>query len=145
DSDLKNQVNDWQQHPFQPHRIARLRLNAYKQNVFMKYLDTLIAWGDQLFQQDTIESINEAEQLYVLAANLLGRRPQRLPSRGKIVPETYANIRDKLDAFSNALVDFENAFPFSSSVSSEPTSESGGLLGMGKTLYFCSPPNDKLL
>jgi hypothetical protein len=29
----------------------------------MQYLDTLIAWGDQLFAQDTIESINEAAQL----------------------------------------------------------------------------------
>jgi len=145
DSALKNQVDDWQQHPFEPHRIARLRLIAYQKNVFMKYLDTLIAWGDQLFQQDTIESINEAEQLYVLAANLLGPRPQRLPSRGKIVPETYASIRDKLDAFSNVMRDFENAFPFSSGVSSDPTSESGGQLGMGRALYFCIPPNDKLL
>ena len=145
DSALKNQVDDWQQHPFEPHRIARLRLIAYQKNVFMKYLNNLIAWGDQLFQQDTIESINEAEQLYVLAANLLGPRPQRLPSRGKVTSETYASIRDKLDALSNTLADFENAVPFSSGVSSDPTSESGGLLGMGKTLYFCIPPNDKLL
>jgi hypothetical protein len=145
DSALKNQVDDWQQHPFQPHRIARLRLIAYQKNVFMKYLDNLIAWGDQLFRQDTIESINEAEQLYVLAANLLGPRPQLLPSRGKIVPETYASIRGKLDAFSNAMRDFENEAPFSSGVSSGSMSESGGLLGMGKTLYFCIPQNDKLL
>ena len=33
----------------------------------MKYLDHLIAWGDNLFQQDTMESVMEAEQLYVLA------------------------------------------------------------------------------
>ena len=38
----------------------------------MKYLDNLIAWGDHLFRQDTIETINEATQLYVLAANILG-------------------------------------------------------------------------
>ena len=46
----------------------------------MKYLDNLIAWGDSLFRQDTIESINEATQLYVLAANLLGPQPQRRPA-----------------------------------------------------------------
>lgn len=40
----------------------------------MKYLDNLIAWGDHLFQQDTMESINEATQLYVLAANILGEQ-----------------------------------------------------------------------
>jgi hypothetical protein len=29
----------------------------------------LFAWGDQLFEQDTIESINEMTRRYVLAAN----------------------------------------------------------------------------
>ena len=72
DEEVKKQVDDWRHHPFNPHRLARLRLNAYQKNVFMKYLDNLIAWGDQLFRQDTIETINEATQLYVLAANLLG-------------------------------------------------------------------------
>ena len=43
-----------------------------RSNVVMKYIDNLIAWGDQLFRQDTIESINEATQLYVLADELLG-------------------------------------------------------------------------
>ena len=42
----------------------------------MRYLDNLIAWGDQLFRRDTIESINEATQLYVLAAEILGPRPE---------------------------------------------------------------------
>jgi hypothetical protein len=38
----------------------------------MKYLDNLIAWADNLFQQDTVESINEATELYGLAASILG-------------------------------------------------------------------------
>jgi hypothetical protein len=29
----------------------------------MAYLDNLIAWGDSLFQQYTIETINEATQI----------------------------------------------------------------------------------
>jgi hypothetical protein len=37
----------------------------------MKYLDNLIAWADN-FQQDTVESINEATELYGLAASILG-------------------------------------------------------------------------
>ncbi len=114
-------------------------------NVFMKYLDNVIAWGDQLFRQDTIESINESAQLYVLAANLLGPRPQRLPRRGTVSPESYATLKDKLDQFSNALVSFENDFPFSGGVSSNTNSESSGLLGLGRTLYFCIPQNEKLL
>jgi hypothetical protein len=35
-------------------------------------------WGDSLFAQDTMESINEATILYVLAADILGKRPVEL-------------------------------------------------------------------
>lgn len=65
--------------PFQPHRVARMRLGAYQKSVVMKYLDNLIAWGDQLFEMDTIESINEATHLYLLARRILGPRPKVLP------------------------------------------------------------------
>ena len=145
DPDLVNQVENWRHHPFQPFSIARLRLSAFQKNVFMKYLDNLIAWGDQLFQRDTIESINQAEQLYIMASHLLGPRPQTLPDRGKAPPLSYADLSGKLDAFSNALVLLENEFPFSSGVTTDPGSESDGLLGVTKSLYFCVPQNDKLL
>ncbi|MGH8608506.1 MAG: hypothetical protein ACREX9_14175 [Gammaproteobacteria bacterium] len=69
--------------PFQPHTVARTRqTTAYQYCVVMKYLDNLIAWGDHLFQQDTIESINEATLLYVLAANILGVYPEQIPQPG---------------------------------------------------------------
>src|SRR6266853_3320430 len=58
--------------PFKPHAIARTRHVAYQYFVVMKYLDNLIAWGDDLFQAYTVETINEATLLYVLAANILG-------------------------------------------------------------------------
>ena len=141
-----DQLNDWGQHPFQPHRIARLRLIAYQKNVLMKYIDNLVAWGDQLFRRDTIEAINEATQLYILAANLLGPRPQNIPNRGKTKPQTYAQLRPKLDEFSNAKVPIENEFPYASVSSSvQVTNETTGLLGIGDTFYFCIPKNDKLL
>jgi len=73
--------------PFRPHVVARTRHLAYQYAVVMKYLDNLIAWGDHLFAQDTIESINEATQRYVLAANLLGPKPQRIPTRGEVAPK----------------------------------------------------------
>ena len=66
--------------PFSPHVIARTRISAYQYYVVMKYLDNLIAWGDNLFLQDTIETINEATLCYVLAANILGPRPQAMPA-----------------------------------------------------------------
>ena len=69
--------------PFQPHVIARTRISAYQYYVVMKYLDNLIAWGDNLFLQDTIETLNEATLCYVLAANLLGPRPQACHSAAR--------------------------------------------------------------
>ena len=82
----------------------------------MKYLDNLIAWGDCLFRQDTIETINEATQIYVLAANLLGPKPQQVPPRGKRRRRrpTRSSRPTGIDAFGNALVELENAFPFNS-------------------------------
>ena len=40
----------------------------------MRYIDNLVAWGDSLFRQNTLESINEATLMYVLASELLGPR-----------------------------------------------------------------------
>jgi hypothetical protein len=61
--------------PFDPHAIAGLRLGAYEKAIVMKYIDNLLDWGDQLFAQDSWESIVQAMMLYVLAQNLLGKKP----------------------------------------------------------------------
>lgn len=137
--------------PFQPHVVARTRPLAYQYAVVMKYLDNLIAWGDQLFQQDTVESINEATQRYVLAANLLGPRPQRIPERGTVQPKTFAQLKEKLGPIGDAMVELEGQFPFN--LAEPPGDGDGGdgeggkssLFGIGRTLYFCLPRNDKLL
>ena len=135
--------------PFKPHPVAQLRVFPYQYAVVMKYLDNLIAWGDSLFRQDTIESINEATQIYVLAANILGARPQRIPPRGTIRPKTFHQLKHEsdngLDAFSNALVELEGQFPFNFSLPSTSNPDASGPFGSGQALYFCVPPNDKLL
>jgi hypothetical protein len=136
--------------PFQPHKVARTRTVAYQYSVVMKYLDNLIAWGDSLFLQDTVESINEATQRYVLAANLLGPRPQSIPPRGTIRPKTFAQLKaEGLDEMGNALVELEGKFPFNQALpqtqSGSGEDKSGPLFGIGRTLYFCIPRNEKLL
>src|SRR6266567_3289763 len=145
--EMIKQVLDWQHHPFDPHRIARLRIIAYQKTVFMKYIDNLIAWGDQLFRQDTIETINEATQLYILAYELLGPRPENIPPTGTVKEKTYTDLQYLLDKFSNALVNLENHFPFSTMPSSTGIGSPGasGGQGLGTTFYFCIPKNDKLL
>jgi hypothetical protein len=111
---VEDQVAEWLDHPFEPHRIARLRLVGYQKAVVMRYLDILLDWGDTLFRRDTIESITEAIQLYVLAAGILRARPQRVPARSTVAPKTYADLRQHLNDFSNAAVAMENevVFPF---------------------------------
>lgn len=137
--------------PFQPHRVARTRVIAYQYSVCMKYLDNLCAWGDSLFMQDTVESINEATMRYVLAANILGPRPQRIPARGTVRPRTFHELKAAgLDPTGNALVDLEGKFPFNltlPSANDQPTADDQGgpLFGIGRTLYFCIPRNEKLL
>ena len=102
------QIEAWVDRPFQPHALARLRPGAYQRWVVMQYLDLLIAWGDHLFREDTLESINQALQLYVLAAQLLGERPRELPER-PMAARSYAQLRSSLDPFGNAFVQMENA------------------------------------
>jgi hypothetical protein len=109
---VAQEIKEWRENPFDPYLIARMRISAFQKNVVMKYIDNLIAWGDQLFSRDTIESINEATLLYVLAHNILGPKPEVIPSHVLIAPQTYSQLSGKLDDFSNALVAFENQIPY---------------------------------
>lgn len=139
-ADLESQVKDWRNHPFEPHRIAQYRNVAYQKTVFMKYLDNLIAWGDHLFRQDSMESINEATQLYILSAELLGPRPQTIPPQ--VIPpmETFNELEEDFDDFSNALIQIENYIPVMPDNSTEGTS-----IAPIPTLYFCIPQNSKIV
>jgi hypothetical protein len=138
--DLEGQVADWRTNPFEPHRIANYRTVAYQKNVVMKYLDNLVAWGDNLFRQDSMESINEATQLYILAAEILGPRPKRIPPK-RIPPiESFNELETEFDKFSNAMVEVENLVPWMGSIASYPSD--WPQLPM---LYFCIPQNEKML
>jgi Tc toxin complex TcA C-terminal TcB-binding domain/Neuraminidase-like domain/Putative peptidoglycan binding domain len=143
------QVEEWERRPFEPHRIARLRLVAYQKTVVMKYVRILIDLGDLDYRLDTIESINEATQLYVLAASILGQRPRRIPAIIQLPPPTFAELRPKLaiaGELSNPLVALENVqvdLPFSLGPSEADETD---LVGLGlQTLAFCVPNNDKML
>lgn len=138
-------IADWARNPFQPYAIARHRLEAYKKNIFMKYVRTLIDHGDTLFLSDSKEAINEAQQLYIMAAHLLGPKPEKIPPQTKPKPECYATLRGKVDTFAEGLVLLENEYPFSGKVTGHPKSDSGGMQNMSRTLYFCAPQNAKLL
>ena len=146
-------VDSWEQllaKPFDPFVVARERPGAFQWYVVMKYLDNLIAWGDSLFLQDTVETLNEATLCYVLAADILGPQPQAMPQTGTTNPLNYKQLREQeaFDILGEALIDLESKLPFDTV--GDPTTAVGGelsgaLFGIGKALYFCFPQNPTLL
>ncbi|WP_225826711.1 neuraminidase-like domain-containing protein [Streptomyces naphthomycinicus] len=141
DQETVDRVTYWLARPFQPDAVARLRTTAYQKAVVMKYLDNLIAWGDQLFRQDTLESVNQATQLYVLAHELLGRRPEEITDRAVPAPQSYRQLLETPTA-ADPVVAAENlvAAPRGTVV---PTVRPG--VGLRWLHYFCVPRNDRLV
>ena len=168
---LESNMNELAKDPFQPHLVARLRQGVYQKAAVMKYLDNLIAWGDYLFERDTIESINEATHLYILAAKILGPRPKIMPKKKKHVQQsggvtggslTVQHVQkysSKMEfAESQMMVSADHNLAHSSSFALEQlfaahqwfyapleeTEEEPGSLVAGDPV-FCVPHNDKLL
>ena len=159
-SDVITGYNGLLAQPFSPHVVARTRPTAYQWYAVMKYLDNLIAWGDSLFLADTVETLNEATLCYVLAANILGPRPDVVPRPGSTGAKNFLQLKQAgLDRMSNALVTLEAQFPFNlisgpagsgsggsgSGGSAGQPDQSGALFGIGRALYFCVPRNTRLL
>ena len=142
--ELESAIQQWRDNPFKPHVVARFRTVAYQKTILMKYIDNLVSWGDYLFRQDTMESIAQATQMYILADKLLGPKPRIVPPVVTPPNETYYQIRAKLGPLGNALIDLENILP---DLSALP--EGGAELPPSpitlSTLYFCVPQNDKVL
>jgi hypothetical protein len=70
----------------------------------IKYLDNLIAWGDDLLRQDTAESFNEAALLYLVASNILGKRPRRIPGRRLAKSKTIEQLKREARGLLNTLL-----------------------------------------
>ena len=106
---LSSLADKWKNDPFNPHLIARYRNVAYQKYVVMKYLDTLIGWGDREFAKDTTESVNLAIQFYVLAAELLGPKSPEAPEPDAASPLKAMELLSRTDDLGNAFIEYENA------------------------------------
>ena len=95
EAEIQAYLND----PFDPHAIAALRTSAYQKAIVMAYIDNLIDWGDMLFRQYTRETINEARMLYILAYDLLGKKPENLGTRILSPTKSYSQLRDESDEY----------------------------------------------
>jgi hypothetical protein len=141
--ELEFAIEEWRNKPFRPDVVARFRPVAYQKALLMKYIDNLTEWGDYLFRQDTMESIAQATQMYILADKLLGPKPRIIPAAIKQPYETYNQIEAKLDSFGNALIELENILP-DLSVMPEGGDELPAPPVTLAMLYFCIPSNDKM-
>ena len=104
-----NQMDRYLNDPFDPHAIAALRPSAYRKAIVMSYIDNLLDWGDMLFRQYTVESINEARMLYILAYDLLGDKPENLGVRILTEDQSYAQLLDASSEPDFNLLELENA------------------------------------
>ncbi|KVK96224.1 neuraminidase-like domain-containing protein [Burkholderia ubonensis] len=133
--------------PFDPDAIARLRIGAYEKAVVIAYIKNLLAWGDAEFSQYTWETITTARMLYSYASDLLGPRPidvdscsQAAPTTFNIILAQYGNNPEDIPQF---LIEIENAVP--------PMAVGGPLLSqVGKPFndlggVFVAPENDRLI
>lgn len=140
-ADVAAQVAQWRSDPFNPHALASLRLLAYMKAVVQKYVENLIEWGDSLFRRDTMESINEATQLYVLAGYIMGDAPVTLPSPQRTARSYHELLEDgHVDAFANALIDIESGEPLDRDDVVDTVRDAPG----PSMLYFCIPGNPRL-
>jgi hypothetical protein len=142
---------EWRNHPFQPHVVARGTPVTYMKMVVMKYIETLIAWGDDYFRMNTLETIPSAIQCYIFASHIYGPRGEKIPKRGTKAAQTYMSLLNNWDALDNAMVELELVMPSGvgsaalggTSDNSPPMAPSGAsnLFGFATTLYFYIPNN----
>ncbi|MFI7596721.1 neuraminidase-like domain-containing protein [Actinoplanes sp. NPDC049681] len=142
-------ISEWRDNPFNPHVVARGRISAYKRWAAMQYVRIWIEYGDYYFRQNTLETVPLAIQCYVTASHVYGPAGQAIPKRGRTKPATYNSLLDRWDAFSNALVDLELAFPFANQpelTDDGPAIEPqpANLFGSASSLYFGIPANPEI-
>jgi hypothetical protein len=119
--------------------------------IVTKYIEILIEYGDYYFRQNTLETIPNAIQLYILASHLYGPRGVKVPRKRPIKSFTYNELMVKFDAFSNALVQMEEAFPFSNQTPLPRGKLPGSteiqvpnIFGFAGGLFFAIPDNPQL-
>lgn len=139
DEKLNRMIEVWQNNPFSPYAIGRMRPLSFMKKAVMLYLDNLIAWGDNLFARDTMESINEAALLYVNAAKILGKRPKMINRVGNTLSVSQS-LTDDMGLFK--LVTIEDTLPTEKRLDNKKKSSTA--LNALNLADFCLPPNDKM-
>ncbi|WP_088581352.1 neuraminidase-like domain-containing protein [Burkholderia ubonensis] len=140
------QIRAYNNYPFQPHVIARLRGSAYQKAIVMRYIDVLLEWGDFEFTKDSWESITQATLLYVLARDILGPRPIDVGACTQQPPSTFNQIQAKYGTdIPQFLIDMENVAPPPSHGSVQLDQTDRFVPFNELDSYFCVPENSTLM
>ncbi|MDR0363668.1 MAG: hypothetical protein LBH92_01395 [Bacteroidales bacterium] len=139
-------INTWEEAPFNPHLIAKTRKLAYMKYVVTQYLDNIIRWADMYFTKDTMEDINQAALLYILAADILGVRGQKI--EGTLSPDKpYSYLKTlEIDGLSNVYVIIDGLLTVMANPDSNMRSTTNKALGTTQYIvsYFTAPHNDTM-
>ncbi|NHZ91035.1 hypothetical protein F2P45_18715 [Massilia sp. CCM 8733] len=135
-------IIEWRNRPFVPHQVARHRWVAFQKTVVMRYVDTLLQWGDSEFRRFQMEPVFRAAQLYVLAARLLGPRPRSDVKAAQKVPQFYEQMEAGIRRPDRALDKLAEAImPPAVQDGTAPENYQFNLYSD----HFCVPQNDKLV
>jgi len=137
-------VEIWRSNPFSPFAVARTRPVAFQIAIVLKYIKNIVDWADSLFRQLTRESLSQATQLYMLADELLGPKPQQVQYPKKSIAHNYMSLQNYVDDFGNALVELENHVP---EIKDMPLTKGkpSKSINPGLNLFFSIPRNEQML
>lgn len=87
-------VHEWLEGKGNVHAAARGHPVAYMKWMVMKYIEAVVALGDNYFWENTLESIPFAIQRYTKESAVYGPRPVEVPRLGKKAVKSYKKITD---------------------------------------------------
>lgn len=143
--DLERQMKVWAKDGFNFHLMGNYRPEAYMKWIVIKYIQILCDWGDKLFRQYTLESLNQATIYYSLALKLLGTKPTATATKTKQIPKSYAELTAPTNIAASVL-DIESyltGFAFQPSCTDEACGQTN-MPGFLTDPYFCIPHDDKI-
>lgn len=144
---VEAQIRAWRDTPFEPHKIAEIRHSAYMLWCVLEYVDVLIEWGDALFRQDSMESINEATNLYLLANEILGKRPTVVDKGSSVQTKSFKELLTVSSGadWSDDLEAHLTAYGIANDCKTDDNGCRPSIAGsLFPGQYFCVPPNPKL-
>lgn len=135
-------ISKYHDDPFDPHAIAQLRPIAYQKYVFNQYIRNLLDWADDLYRQNTRETLEEAHMLYNVASDLLGQRPIDLGTAPAPAVKSLNDLSKVNHQLSDFLVGIEDSLSFTGPINCSPISTPNNDIAGS---YFSVPENEQFI